>query len=98
MQKTAATKKNNQNSFNVFPNEKTRLVYEKQIGIHYSSCSDFRKVGNKKINSKTHQKQLLEEILVDKNSLQKKYDMSLTEKDDVENILEIFRMSEAVSK
>ena len=52
MQKTAATKKNNQNSFNVFPNEKTRLVYEKQIGIHYSSCSDFRKVGNKKINSK----------------------------------------------
>jgi hypothetical protein len=53
---------------------------------------------NKKINSKTHQKQLLEKIIVDKNSLQKKYDMSLTEKDDVENILEIFRMSDAVSK
>ena len=52
MQKTAATKRNNQNSFNVFPNEKTRLVYEKRIGIHYSSCSDFRQVGNKKINSK----------------------------------------------
>ena len=35
---------------------------------------------------------------IDKNSLQKKYDMSLTEKDDVENILEIFRMSDAVSR
>ena len=52
MQKMAAIEKNNQNSFNVFPNEKTRLVYEKRIGIHYSHCSDFRQVGNQKINSK----------------------------------------------
>ena len=52
MQKMVAIEKNNQNSFNVFPNEKTRLVYEKRIGIHYSHCSDFRQVGNQKINSK----------------------------------------------
>ena len=48
MQKMAAIEKNNQNSFNVFPNEKTRLVYEKRIGIHYSHCSDLDKLVTKK--------------------------------------------------
>ena len=53
---------------------------------------------DKNINSKTHQKQLIEKITIEKNNLQKTYDHSLVEANDVENILEIFRMSSLSSR
>ena len=53
---------------------------------------------NRNINSKTHQNQLIEKITLEKNNLQKTYDYSLVEANDVENILEIFRMSSFSSK
>ena len=53
---------------------------------------------DRKINSKTHQKQLIEKITLEKNNLQKTYDHSLVEANDVENILEIFRMSSLSSR
>ena len=53
---------------------------------------------DKNINSKTHQKQLIEKITLEKNNLQKTYDHSLVEANDVENILEIFRMSSFSSR
>ena len=53
---------------------------------------------DRNINSKTHQKQLIGKITIEKNTLQKTYDHSLVEANDVENILEIFRMSSFPSR
>ena len=50
------------------------------------------------IKSKTHQKQLIEKLTLDKKNLKERYDHSLVLTDDVQNILEILRMSSLSSR